>query len=134
MCIETKGIDPKNSKFHLKKLLSNFFVNRLYSRKSFSTSGRCPFFTFWEACRKFIVPSRKISKNTFFFLHAFQNAKYEHPPFILKLFGSTIDLQQKIIVKNTIFPLLQYNHLAAFRQFVSRNCKIKLPDFAITRL
>ena len=75
----------ENSKFHLKKLricYQNFIANRLYSR-SYPTSCRCPYFAFWEVCKKYCAKNRrKLSKKYTIFLHASQNAKYGHQPLV----------------------------------------------------
>ena len=87
-----KGVVTLNAiTFNRRKKSKNIKI--FYKRtKSFPTSGRCPYFAFWEACKKYCAKNRqKISKN--YFSHAFQNAKYGHLPLVEKLFVSTIYLQ-----------------------------------------
>ena len=64
----------ENSKFHFEKianLLSKFYYESIVLTKSYPTSRRCPYFAFWEACKKYCAKNRrKLSKNTLSFLHA----------------------------------------------------------------
>ena len=72
--LKRKGLTPagirkfKISFEKIANLLSKFYCKSIVLTKSYPTSGRCPYFAFWEACKKYCAKNRrKLSKNTLCF-------------------------------------------------------------------
>ena len=85
--LKRKGLTPggirkfKISFEKIANLLSKFYCKSIVLTKSYPTSGRCSYFAFWEACKKYCAKNRrKLSKKhtTFYTLPKMWNMDIDH--------------------------------------------------------